>query len=191
MDETSTVKNKWVLTKAAFDKLLAWLDADREAAGKKYEDIRFRLIRIFLHRGCTIAEDLTDETINRVTRRVLEIGESYVGDPALYFYGVAQKVYLEYVKKRPAALPIPRPDPPEIVEQNYNCLQDCMKHIPAENRDLILEYYKDEKQAKIDHRKEMARRMGIALNTLRMRAHRIKMGLQKCVMACLKQVEAT
>jgi RNA polymerase sigma factor (sigma-70 family) len=189
MDELSTVKNKWVLTQESFDKLLAWLDADREAAGKKYEEIRFKLIKIFVRRGCTTAEDLSDETINRVTRKILEIGDTYVGDPALYFYGVAHNVYLEHIKKRAAPLPLPRPDSPERVEQNYECLQQCINRLPPESRELIIEYYQEEKQAKIKHRKELALRMGVTLNTLRMRAHRIKVTLQDCVLTCLKRAE--
>jgi len=77
-------KKDWLLTQEAFDNLLAWLDPDRERAGQKYEDIRFKLIRNFARRGCSIAEDLTDETINRVSRKALEIAQAYVGDPALY-----------------------------------------------------------------------------------------------------------
>jgi DNA-directed RNA polymerase specialized sigma24 family protein len=54
-----------------------------------------------------------------------------------------------------------------------------------------LKYYQQEKRAKIDHRKELADRLGIALNTLRMRVHRIKAILQQCVGECLKQNEAS
>jgi DNA-directed RNA polymerase specialized sigma24 family protein len=185
------VKKEWVLSQEAFDKFLAWLDADRDRAGEKYEEIRRKLIKIFAHRGCAIAEELTDEAINRVNRRVQEIADTYVGDPALYFYGVAQKVYLEYVKKKPAPKPLPPSDPPDETERNYECLERCMQHLDLASREIILEYYHQERRAKIDHRKDLADRLGIALNTLRMRVHRIKAGLQLCVGDCLKQNEAT
>ena len=61
------MKTGWVLTQEDFDRLLRWLDANLEAAGKEYEAIRQRLIKIFARRGCSEAEDLADETINRVT----------------------------------------------------------------------------------------------------------------------------
>src|SRR5438270_10295021 len=96
------------VTQAAFDYLLAWLDADRERAGEKYERIRRRLIRIFTCRGRPDAEELADETINRVTLKATEVSKEYVGDPALYFYGVAQKVFLESVRK-PARADAPPP----------------------------------------------------------------------------------
>src|SRR6266571_4389824 len=96
------MKTDWVLTQDAFDSLLDWLNADRVLAGKKYEAIRLRLIKIFTCRGCPEAEDLADETINRVTARVEEVANTYEGDPALYFYGVAQKLHLEYLRKTQA-----------------------------------------------------------------------------------------
>jgi len=106
-------------TQVAFDCLLAWLDADREQAGRKYENIRLRLIRIFTCRGRHDAEELADETINRVTLKAPVVSKDYVGDPALYFYAVAQKVFLESLRKHPAApLPPPAPDSDEV-EQQY------------------------------------------------------------------------
>lgn len=184
------MKKEWSLTQEAFNSLLDWLDADRERAGQKYEEIRCNLIRVFARRGCAIAEELTDETINRVTRKAAEIAGDYVGDPCLYFYGVAHKVYLEYIKKRPDPLHLPQPDPAEEKERRFSCLDHCMECLDHQSRDIILEYYQDEKRAKIDHRKELAQRLGITLNTLRMRAHRIKLILQQCVGDCLAQDKA-
>ena len=185
------MKKEWVLSQEAFDAFLTWLDPDRDRAGEKYEEIRRKLIRIFAHRGCSIAEELTDEAINRVSRKVPDIAGTYVGDPALYFYGVAQNIFLEHVKKKPDPKPVPPPDPPEEVERNYECLDHCMEGLDGVSRDLILKYYQQEKRAKIDHRKELADRLGITLNSLRMRVHRIKAILQQCVGECLKQSEAT
>ena len=80
------MKKKWELTQAAFEKLLAWLDTDRDRAGSKYETIRLRLIKIFTCRGCLEVEELADETINRVVSRVDEVASDYQGDhPSLYF----------------------------------------------------------------------------------------------------------
>jgi RNA polymerase sigma factor (sigma-70 family) len=196
------MKNRLVITQQAFDELLNWLDADRDSAGSKYEKIRVRLIKIFACRGCCEADDLADETINRVTAKLGEIAESYSGDPALYFYGVAQKVHLEYLRKKPpvqesaqagrepggqTAWPA---QPVEDVEQEYACLEKCMDRLPPENRRLVLEYYQEEKRAKIDHRKMLADQLGIAVNALRIRAHRIRLQLQQCVESCLDQAPA-
>ena len=184
------MKREREITQESFDKLLAWLDPDRERAGQKYEWIRLKLIKIFRCRGCTTPEDLTDETINRVTRKLQEIADIYVGDPALYFYGVAHKVILEHVKKRPDPLPPPPIDTREEIELEYSCLERCMERLGSDSRLLIIQYYQENKQAKIDHRKLLAERLGIALNALRIRAHRIRASLQQCVGECLKERRA-
>jgi DNA-directed RNA polymerase specialized sigma24 family protein len=60
-----------------------------------------------------------------------------------------------------------------------------MQKLTEENRKLVIEYYQDERQAKIDHRKALAERLGIAINALRIRAFRIRASLQECVTNCL------
>ena len=181
------MKQESSLTQAAFDSLLAWLDTDRDEAGKKYEFIRRRLIKIFACRGRHDAEELADETINRVTLKAAKLVQEYVGDPALYFYGVAHKVYLESVRKRPAVTP---PAPSAVtaeVERDYACLEKCMEQLPPNSRKLILEYYQNEKSLKVEYRKKLAERLGIAQNAVRIRAYRIRLALQRCVQDCLEQ----
>ena len=187
------MKKDWVLTQDAFDTLLDWLDPDREQAGRKYEAIRGRLIRIFICRGCLESEFLADETINRVTAKIEEISKSYVGDPALYFYAVAQKVHLEYLRKahhRETPIPVESADrllstPPISAVENFEPEYRCL-----ENRLLVERYNQQEKQAKIDHRKLLATELGIAVNALRIRAHRIRLALRQCVRNCLEQEPA-
>lgn len=179
------------LTQTAFDSMLTWLDADRDRAGEKYEQIRRRLIKVFVCRGRHDAEELADETINRVTLKATELSKAYVGDPSLYFYGVAQKVFLESLRKPPAAMPPPAPKEPAELEREYECLERCMERLASDNRALVLDYYREEGRAKIERRKELAGRLGIALNALRIRAHRIRAVLQECVQGCMQQESAS
>jgi len=196
------MKKEWVISQEAFDTMLDWLDTDRERAGSKYEAIRLRLIKIFTCRGCQAAEELADETINRVIARIVEIANGYQGDPALYFYGVAQKVFLEDSRKsRGPQAHVPMDSPTvslstqavvfvEDIEPEYRCLEQCLERLLPENRDLVVRYYQQERQAKIDHRKMLASELGIAVNALRLRAHRIRLTLQRCVVECLEQQPA-
>lgn len=191
------MKRDYPITQEAFDGLLGWLDTNRDQAAQKYEKIRTRLIKIFTCRGCGEADDLADETINRVTAKVDSIASSYTGDPALYFYGVAQKVHLEYLRSRPvlqnsleAGQELGSVDVVEVdddIEQEFACLEQCMDQLPLESRRLVLEYYQEEKQAKINRRRKLAEELGIAANALRIRAHRIRQQLQQCVQICLEQ----
>ncbi len=103
------MNKNWVLSQECFDELLDWLDADRERAGAKYEEIRRRLIKIYTNRGCAEAEDLADETINRVANKLAEIKKDFSGDRARYFYGVANKVLMEFQRRK-----TPQPPPPDV-----------------------------------------------------------------------------
>ena len=189
-----SVKNTDPPNQDEFDALLAWLDVDRERAGVKYEEIRSKLIKILERRQCNAAAELTDETINRVSHRVKDIAPTYVGDPALYFYGFQKNVYKEWLKwwrDEPARLddrPVAAPEPAEDVELIHEYLDKCRRELEdPEDRDLIVKYYEKEKRAKIDHRKKLADSLGITLNNLRMRIHRINALLQKCIIDCLNE----
>ena len=183
------MKHQSSVTQESFDSLLAWLDTDRDRAAGKYELIRRRLIKLFTCRGRHDAEELADETINRVTLKAPEVARDYVGDPSLYFYGVAQKVLLESLRKKPPLPAAQRPTPDEAEEtvREHACLDRCMGELTPPNRELLLEYYQNDKRAKIDHRKELAARLGIAQNALRIRVHRIRATVQECVLACLAE----
>jgi DNA-directed RNA polymerase specialized sigma24 family protein len=181
-------------TQELFDSLLSWLDHDRQKAGDKYLSIRRGLVKIFTCRGCSDADGLADKAIGRVMSKVKVISPTYLGDPALYFYGVAQNVYLEERRKPPVddsirleILPSYVPPLDEDLEQQYYCLERCMEQLPEENRRLVLEYYENEKGAKISNRKRLASDLGIALNALRIRAHRIRASLQRCMDACVEK----
>lgn len=179
----------WVLNQESFDALLDWLHPQREQAGQKYEDIRRRLIKIFTCRGCCEPEDLADETINRVSKRLKDIKSEFTGDPARYFYGVANKVHLEYLRKPTPLIPprlVESDEETDQLEKEYECLERCIQKLTSTNRELVLQYYQDDKRAKIDHRKRLAEQFGIAINALRIRAYRARAVLQECVHECLQ-----
>lgn len=184
------MNNDSVLTQESFDALLAWLGPDREQGGKTYEAIRRRLIKLFTCRGCHEPEVLADTTIDRVVKRLKEIEGSYTGDRALYFYGVANNVHLEYLRRKPVVPPPPPPSDPDELEREHQCLESCLKRLPPGNRELVLQYYQEDKGAKIDNRRHLAERLGIALNALRIRAHRIRAALLTCMQECLDQQPA-
>ncbi len=181
MAANSPTPLKRELTKEAFDRLLVWLDPDRDKAAEEYEYIRIRLTKMFESRGCLSPESLTDDTIDRVARRVHEIAQTYEGNPLLYFHGVARMVYFEYLRKPSQLIPMPCNDASEETEQRHDCLEQCLNHLTSRNRELILHYYEGE----IDDRRDVARRLGVSANALRLRVHRIRESLGRCISDCL------
>ncbi|HKR60607.1 MAG TPA: hypothetical protein VJS64_12880 [Pyrinomonadaceae bacterium] len=170
-----------------FDQLLTWLDEDRERAGEEYEKLRRRLTTIFAARGCRTPEELADETIDRVSRRVASIRETYQGNKTLYFLGVANNVHHEYLKRPTLATPAaPLPLTANIDhEQTYDCLERCIGKLTEGSQQLIRQYYAADKREKIRLRRRLAEQLGITNNALRARALRIREALQTCIERCI------
>lgn len=176
------------LTRESLANLFAFLGPDRNAAERKFEEIRGRLNRIFVCRGSVEPEELTWETIIRVADKSGDLLGSYVGDPALYFCGVARRVFLESVRKRPYVAPMPASDPWEDKERRARALDFCMSLLETEDRRLVLDYYRDEKKAKIERRKRLVKRLGLeSTNALRIKMCRIRKKLRQCVTKCLEE----
>jgi DNA-binding winged helix-turn-helix (wHTH) protein/DNA-directed RNA polymerase specialized sigma24 family protein len=185
-DRSTQTQPAIVLTEPAFDKLLLSLDVDRERAAIRYEEIRQRLIKLFEARGASYPEELADETIDRVARKVEDIADMYVGDPVFYFYGVARNVYREHLRSRRSMPALQMLDMEiEDDERKHECLEKCLLNLSVEDRTLLLKYY-ESKESKIGSRKQLAVQLGIAPNALRLRVHRIRSKLGKCVSDCME-----
>ena len=187
----TTPRQRWTLNQEAFDKLLVAFDVDRETAGQKYLEIRNNLTRFFEWRGCSFPEDHADETINRMAKRVAE-GEAILNHSG-YAMGVARLLLLEInkVRQREQSALAEIGAAPEVYvpeddgESRLICLRSCLQTLSPDNRELILQYYQGEKGEKIQNRKKLLDRLGIPVNTLRMRALRLRERLQSCVEECL------
>jgi DNA-directed RNA polymerase specialized sigma24 family protein len=190
-------KKDWTLTSEAFERLLTAFDADRESAAQKYETMRRKLTEFFEARGTDAPPDYADETINRVARRITE-GEE-IKDLNSYFYGVARLIWLEFVRSRdkqstPLELaPIPiAVNAAEVEterrqkEQRLTCLESCLSKLSPANRNLIVEYYREEQGLKIETRKRQAAMLNTTINGLRLRASRIRAELAQCVHSCVQ-----
>jgi RNA polymerase sigma factor (sigma-70 family) len=182
----SPAKKLRTLEQADFDRLLEWLDSNHERAGEAYEKIRRRLILILASRGCHCPEELADEITDRVARRVMDIRDTYVGDPAAYFLGVMNNVHHEYLK-RPHLPRLNEPDEQsEMRERAHLCLDRCLEKLSPHARQIIESYYAENKRAKITLRRRIADELGITAGNLRLRALRIREKLQVCINNCLE-----
>ena len=206
MDGTPALKKDWTVNQAAFDRLLAMLDADRDRAGEKYELIRQKLTKFFQWRGCASADDLADRVIDRGARRIEEGAEIHTHDVYLFFHGIAinllrehwkdvQKHEVKALEDLPDSQRVGAEDPAqtnraaterESQERKLGCLDGCVRKLPPQQLVLITQYHQGEGGAKIAKRNELARQLGIPLNALRIRAYRIRGELETCVAGCMK-----
>jgi len=189
VDNAISLKKRWTLTEVAFNQLLDCFDSDRQRAGEKYEQLRRKLEKFFEVHRSPIAEELADETINRVARK-LEEG-LVIQNVAGYSIGVARLVFRESLKRQSKTVEL-GDEPSSAVDPGHanpsevqlRCLDGCLEKLNPETRMLIIEYYQLKKQAKIDHRKVLAEKLGIPVNALRIRVHRLRGQLEECVIRC-------
>jgi len=197
------LKQDWVPSAEAFERFLAWLDAGAGTPGERYLEMRRRLVRYFDRKQCPRADELSDETLNRVARRLEEEGAIDAATPAQYCYVVARFVFFEYLRRgdrgavpydeapfpdtRSPALQVADEREPESEDgtRRFRCLEQCLDKLPEAERSLILAYYNDEQSRKIEQRRALAARFGFTPNALAIRACRIRSKLEECVGGCV------
>ncbi len=183
MPESTTTKE---VTREKFVTFLEWLSPETDQAGEEYERLRFRLCTFFGQRRCGFADELADETINRV---ILKVSEERVESKIAYCYGVARNVYREWLRKQRTHLDI---DDVTIAaklpeEQNFSseCLDKCLGELPPETRTLLLDYFSEAKLAKIKLHQRISESLKTSQTALRMRVMRSKQKLKVCVQECM------
>ena len=193
------MKGTETLNQAGFDRLLAALGDDREAAGRKYEDLRATLVKFFEWRGDGAPEEHADETLDRVAGKFAAgfEGREKIRDLTGYCIGVARlllhEVYREQLKRQKALRDLPPPQeasaPVDETEARLECLRRALERLPPPERELIVQYYQGEKGMKIENRRRLAERRGVSAGTLRMQALRLRQVLEAAVAKCLESFE--
>ena len=195
-------KEGWSPTQSAFRDLLNWLDEGVESSGEKYLEMHRRLVSYFARKNCLSPDDLADETLTRVLRRLEEAGAIVDMPAAKYCYVTARFVFLEYLRRAehrqisldalpgsryPDGLAAPSEPDDEFKTRakRLDCLEHCLLKLNPDHRELIAEYYHGERQAKIERRRELATRLGLTMNALTIRACRIREKLEACVRTAL------
>jgi RNA polymerase sigma factor (sigma-70 family) len=188
------------LTSSSLDSLLAHLGPDRESAGRAYIELRRALFMFFAARGVSAPDEMTDETINRVARRLSEGKQITTESPANYFYGVARNVWRESLARSNVLIPLSdgasigdQATPYDLLlgarerieaEIRHDCLEKCLGQLTPEDRDLIVSYYRFSGGEKIENRKKLATQLGLSSNTLRQKVARLRSRLAECMSVC-------
>ena len=200
--QKAELKKGWALTSRALQRLLDWLDEGANSDGQKYLEMRRRLVSYFDRKNCPMPDELADETLNRVARRLEEEGAIEPDAPARYCYIVARFVFMEHLREtqKDDALvnelqrqsqqgndlaTSATDDERKIKEQRLNCLEQCLSKLESASREIIARYYLGKGRVKIEHRRALAEDLGITINALSIRACRIRDKLETCVRECL------
>ena len=177
---------KTEITQESFARFLEWLSPDSERAGEEYERLRFRLCRFFSLRHCHFADELADETINRV---ILKSAAEEIQNRLAYCLGIAKNVYRESLRKERTHLDIDEVDVAVNVplQQSFSndCLDKCLEKLPADSRTLLLDYFSETRQKKIELHQRISENLKTTQTALRMRVMRSKQKLKTCVEECM------
>jgi DNA-directed RNA polymerase specialized sigma24 family protein len=192
------------LTTPAFNRLLERLDNGVDSHGETYLEMRRRLVSYFDRRNRQTADDLADETLNRIARTLDKDGAIATTPPARYCYTVARFVLLENFRRehkqlslddkswsgnvaRTSTESLEPEESIEIQEQRLACLERCLEELNPDHRALVIEYYRDARRQRIERRRDMANRLGITMNALSIRVSRIRAALEASVESCRKE----
>jgi DNA-directed RNA polymerase specialized sigma24 family protein len=187
-----------MLNKDALEDLLRAFHADREQASHHYQALRERLIRFFQWNRTEMPEELADEVLDRLARR-LNLSSEQIQDPVRYAVGIARLLLQEQRRKnlrrekalaelQQSSLDADRREQERILQQERaELLQQCLQSIPEQSRELIFRYYDVDEAAA--YRQQMARAYGISINALRNRALRIRMDLERQLARRLQKID--
>ena len=182
------------LSRKGLEALLTRLDSDRDQAAERYRQLHLKISRLYEWRGCPSPDELADETLDRVASK-LEAGVE-IHSPESYITRVAYFVFRELVRReqrRRTALKAvenePRPNPEEPLQEGERrrCFHQCLGGVEPTERQHLMRYYEGDKSVKIENRRQLAADLGVAAGTLRIRMHRIRQRLEKCIRDCLER----
>jgi hypothetical protein len=77
---------------------------------------------------------------------------------------------------------LPKSTEDEDLENLLKQLDDALSALPKSDRELILTYYTDSGSNKINHRRDLARQLGLGSNALRLRVFRIRRVLKNHIL---------
>src|SRR5580658_7238433 len=94
MVDPKATRSETPLTQQEFNGLLQRLSSQPVEAGEKYEELRWKLIKFFQWSACINAEELADETLDRVARK-LHKGDEHIQNLEAFVWGVAKRIRQE------------------------------------------------------------------------------------------------
>lgn len=183
--------------------LLALLDQENSGYEfEKYESMRLKLFTYFRFHNVLDPDAAADEAIDRVVemlgrRQEIQSLPSYLFTVARHLVGELKRTQKHELSKLSELSRIenflsPAGDSSEreqeilaVKEARLECLEICLHKLAPEERELIRQYYAPGDGLS---KENLARQLGIEMNTLRIRAFRIRMKLLPCVRECSKRL---
>lgn len=171
----------------AFARFCEFLSPDIEEAGRRYARLHEKLVGFFTLKGISDPASAADETIDRVTIKVM--AGTPIPDADRYCMGIARNIakekYRSASRESSAFLNFVEnfSDPAdEQVERIYHILKPCFEQLAVEDQQLLLAYCQAvQGRARAEQRRQLAETMMTTVLALRMRVTRLRSRLTDCV----------
>lgn len=193
------------LNQVGFERLLELLDVNRDQSAEQnnYLNLCRRLNFYFERKGVHSAQELTDETISRVTqklarraekveeeiRNIVAFCQEFANLILLEHWRSIERQALDLMELPPSQEPSHNPGMLEqerqeslLRQQRFGCMRQCLQRIRTREHDLVT------LNCTVDNREELARKLGITIIALRMRVFHIRKKLRQCVVRCMKKM---
>ena len=166
--------------------LAAWCQGDRRAGNSLLARYRRPLLRYFARKVGSEADDLTQRTL-------LACAESYrrirrEASFRSYVFAIARHELCAFFRRRgrrgvPLELAPEQPDESSYVHESADserceALERAVRRLPMSDQQLIAFFYRDELSGP-----ELATRLGIKQTLVRMRLHRARTAIHRCILA--------
>ena len=173
----------------AWQKLLDFIAGEGDGPEDAYQRTRARLVKFFAWRGSHDVEELADETLTRVARKLGQDGVQ-AERPMAFIIGVARMIDLEQKRRQGRSVTLSEgaaetPAPSQRKEELLAALERCLDKLSADDRQLLLRYHEPRGERRAAVRQVIADELGTALNALRVRMHRMRLQVEACVERCL------
>lgn len=169
-------KDRWQLTEQSFRCLLGALHREESYAIERYQRLHGRLILFFMRHRTSCPEDLADEVLNRLARKVSE-GLAIESIEA-YSLGIArmvahekqvqiqreQRMHREFVRNEST-----RDYTYYEGDAAFEAMEEQLIALPDATRSILARYHTGSGVSRIRERKRLANELGIGIGTLRKR----------------------
>jgi hypothetical protein len=186
----------------AGDKLLRLFDTDQVVAGEELLRCREMLVRRFAAEHCYDADNLANQTIERVVADLEKNPQRVITNIWSFISGVARNIVHEIhrspvLKEVPlddiSPMQEPRTTPLDelligIAEQDnlHACLNECLEEFDAPNRQLLVSYYDAGDGEKLKQtRVRLADSLRLTSARLKKLAFNLRQKLEACIKNCL------
>ena len=174
--QTQSRSSRWELTQETFEVLLRSLHLEEEAAVERYRRLHGRLVLFFMRHRSYHPEDLADQVVNRLARKLSE-GLSIENIEA-FALGMARLVVREEqarsLRERNCYLELCRNESvaqrtSNERENSYQSMENQLATLPVSQKSMLERYHEGEGIRRIRERQKLAEEMGLSIGTLRKR----------------------